>query len=61
MRANGDRLRVDTDRGTWSAAAVVNATGTWSRPYVPYYPGQDLFAGRELHTMSYQDPDEFAG
>ena len=31
----GRHLRVRTDRGAWIAAAVVSATGTWSKPFVP--------------------------
>ena len=56
-----DRLLVDTDAGTWSARAVINATGTWTRPFWPYYPGQASFGGRQLHTADYRGPDEFAG
>ena len=40
---------------------VVNATGTWERPFVPSYLGADTFAGRQLHTRDYRDPKEFAG
>ncbi|MFD2352717.1 FAD-dependent oxidoreductase [Nonomuraea ferruginea] len=29
----------------WAARAVVNATGTWTRPYWPYYPGAADFRG----------------
>ena len=46
---------------TWTARAVVNATGTWTRPFVPRYPGQELFRGRQLHTVDYRSPEEFAG
>jgi cation diffusion facilitator CzcD-associated flavoprotein CzcO len=56
-----DRLVVATDRGDWAARAVVNATGTWTRPFVPRYPGQELFRGRQLHTVDYRSADEFAG
>jgi cation diffusion facilitator CzcD-associated flavoprotein CzcO len=52
---------VDTDAGTWHARALVNATGTWSRPFVPRYPGQETFRGRQLHTVDYRGPEEFAG
>jgi cation diffusion facilitator CzcD-associated flavoprotein CzcO len=55
------RLDVETGSGTWSARAVINATGTWSRPFVPYYPGIDTFAGRQLHTADYRSAEEFAG
>ena len=53
--------RVVTDAGEWRARAVVNATGTWTAPFVPRYPGQELFRGRQLHTVDYRDADEFAG
>lgn len=56
-----DRLRVETDRGDWSARAVVSATGTWSRPFLPAYPGADVFAGRQVHAAGYRSKDEYAG
>jgi cation diffusion facilitator CzcD-associated flavoprotein CzcO len=62
VRENGDgRLLVVTDRGECVARAVINATGTWDRPFWPHYPGQDTFRGRQLHTAGYQGPEEFAG
>ncbi|MET8144339.1 ArsO family NAD(P)H-dependent flavin-containing monooxygenase [Sphaerisporangium sp. NPDC005288] len=58
----GDRgLLVDTDAGQWAAQVVISATGTWWRPYVPFYPGAGDFAGRQLHAADYTGPDEFAG
>ena len=60
-RTDDDRFRIRTDDGDWTARAVVNATGTWTRPFVPHYPGQELFRGRQLHTVDYRTPDEFAG
>ncbi|WP_214466829.1 NAD(P)-binding domain-containing protein [Microbacterium flavescens] len=55
------RLVVETDRGTWAARYVINATGTWSRPFWPHYPGQERFRGRQLHVADYVSRDEFAG
>ncbi|MDN5747274.1 MAG: NAD(P)/FAD-dependent oxidoreductase [Pseudonocardia sp.] len=52
-------LLVQTDRGTWHTRALINATGTWTRPFVPRYPG--TFDGRQLHTAGYRGPGEFAG
>ncbi|MBO0810425.1 MAG: NAD(P)-binding domain-containing protein [Microlunatus sp.] len=63
-RADDDpdgELIVDTDRGRWTARAVINATGTWTNPNRPYYPGQETFAGRQLHTADYVSADEFYG
>ncbi|GAB3970632.1 NAD(P)-binding domain-containing protein [Plantactinospora veratri] len=55
------RLDVRTDAGQWRTRALVNATGTWRRPFWPYYPGQESFAGRQLHTADYRGPADFAG
>ena len=60
-RTADDRFRVETDAGAWTARAVVNATGTWTRPFVPRYPGQETFRGRQLHTVDYRTPEEFRG
>lgn len=56
-----DRFVIHTDAGTWTADALINATGTWTTPFWPHYPGQETFLGRQLHTANYQGPDEFAG
>ncbi|MEU9251780.1 FAD-dependent oxidoreductase [Streptomyces sp. NPDC048270] len=62
VRAGADgRLLVESSAGTWSARALVNATGTWDRPFWPRYPGQETFRGRQLHTANYPGPGEFAG
>ncbi|MET9221869.1 NAD(P)-binding domain-containing protein [Streptomyces sp. NPDC003300] len=55
------RLRVETDAGVWSTRTLINATGTWDRPFLPYYPGQETFLGRQLHTAEYRGSAEFAG
>ncbi|MER6632142.1 NAD(P)-binding domain-containing protein [Streptomyces sp. NPDC000987] len=57
----GGRLLVETSAGVWSTRALINATGTWERPFWPRYPGQETFAGRQLHTAQYPGPEEFAG
>lgn len=54
-------LRVETDSGAWQARAVVSATGTWSRPFLPAVPGRSIFTGRQLHTVDYRRPADFAG
>ncbi|MDF3299387.1 NAD(P)-binding domain-containing protein [Streptomyces tropicalis] len=55
------RLRVETSDGAWGTTALINATGTWDRPFRPHYPGQETFRGRQLHTAGYRGPEEFAG
>ncbi|MEV1129044.1 NAD(P)-binding domain-containing protein [Agromyces sp. NPDC049794] len=38
---------------------LVNATGTWGSPFVPYYPGMADFAGRHVHTSDYTTAEDF--
>lgn len=58
---DGGRLLVETSDGVWSTRALINATGTWDRPFWPRYPGQETFRGRQLHTAQYTGPEAFAG
>lgn len=55
------RFRIETDHEAFSALGLINATGTWETPYIPEYPGRELFAGRQLHTHDYRTAAEFAG
>jgi cation diffusion facilitator CzcD-associated flavoprotein CzcO len=60
-RTDDDRFLVRASDGDRTARAVVNATGTWTRPFVPRYPGQELFRGRQLRTVDYRAAADFAG
>ncbi|RSM68718.1 pyridine nucleotide-disulfide oxidoreductase, partial [Actinoplanes sp. ATCC 53533] len=63
-RADSDpdgELVVDTSHGQWVTQAIINATGTWTNPVRPHYPGQENFLGRQLHTHDYVSADELAG
>ena len=61
VRAVGDRFRIETDRVVFSALGLINATGTWQTPFIPDYPGHELFRGRQLHTRDFRTAAEFAG
>ncbi|AWZ04474.1 MULTISPECIES: ArsO family NAD(P)H-dependent flavin-containing monooxygenase [unclassified Streptomyces] len=61
VHRDGAFLRVETDCGDWQARAVISATGTWTRPFLPAVPGRRDFAGRQLHTVQYRSPEDFAG
>lgn len=61
VRAGSDGLLLETDAGDLACRVVVNATGTWSAPFVPMVEGAHTFAGRQLHSAHYRGPDEFAG
>jgi cation diffusion facilitator CzcD-associated flavoprotein CzcO len=49
------------ESGSLRAEVVVNATGTWGAPFVPWYPGRDTFRGRQLHTSDYRAASELEG
>ncbi|MCC2320653.1 NAD(P)-binding domain-containing protein [Cellulomonas xiejunii] len=44
----------------WSARGVVNASGTWGKPFWPAYPGRATFQGRQLHTRDFRSAQDLA-
>lgn len=54
-------LAISTDQGGLAARTLINATGTWSQPFIPFYLGADTFAGRQLHTVDFAGPEDFRG
>jgi cation diffusion facilitator CzcD-associated flavoprotein CzcO len=61
VTSDGDLLVVHAAERRWSARTLVNATGTWTRPFVPHYPGVEEFAGEQLHTVDYPGREHFVG
>jgi len=57
----GDLLVVHAGERTWTARTLVNATGTWTQPFIPYYPGAETFRGEQVHTADYPGPEHFVG
>ncbi|MCT1564381.1 NAD(P)/FAD-dependent oxidoreductase [Corynebacterium glucuronolyticum] len=45
--------------GAWTAKELIGATGTWSAPFIPSYPGS--FSGQQWHSANYPGPEPFAG
>jgi cation diffusion facilitator CzcD-associated flavoprotein CzcO len=61
VSSDGELLVVHAGDRSWSARTLVNATGTWTRPFVPHYPGVEEFAGEQLHTVDYPGREHFVG
>lgn len=57
----GDHLCVAAGQEVWRARVVVSATGTWTAPFTPAYPGIDSYQGLQLHSANYRRPQPFAG
>ena len=54
-------LTVTAGDRVWRTRTIVNATGTWSQPFIPRYPGMAQFAGEQFHTVAYPGPEHFIG
>lgn len=54
FQVGGQTRRITTDH-------LLNATGTWDNPFVPWVPGLPDFRGRQLHTVDYVKKEDFAG
>jgi len=61
VTSEGDLLAVHAGERIWSTRTLINATGTWTKPFVPHYPGIETFAGEQLHTADYPGAEHFAG
>ena len=57
----GDLLLVHAGEHAWRTRTLVNATGTWTRPFVPYYPGIATFRGEQVHTAHYPGAEHVRG
>jgi len=44
----------------WSARGIVNASGTWGKPFWPAYPGRGAFRGRQLHARDFRSAADLA-
>lgn len=54
-------LVVQSGQREWRTRTLVNATGTWTQPFMPHYPGMETFIGEQLHTVDYPGPEHFLG
>jgi cation diffusion facilitator CzcD-associated flavoprotein CzcO len=61
VTSRGHLLDVHAGERTWTTRTLVNATGTWTQPFVPAYPGAATFLGEQLHTHDYPGPAPFDG
>lgn len=58
--ANG-LFQLETSEGAYQSRAVISATGTWGKPFIPEVPGRAQFEGVQLHSAFYQHAGAFEG
>lgn len=49
-------LTVHAGERAWRTRTLVNATGTWTQPFLPHYAGMETFLGERLHTGTIPAP-----
>ncbi len=61
VTSEGELLVVHADDRSWPTRTLVSATGTWTTPFVPYYPGIETFRGVQFHVSDYPGAEAFVG
>jgi putative flavoprotein involved in K+ transport len=61
MRKEKENFVASTDKEEWESQVVVSATGKWSLPFIPEYPGREIYRGKHIHSAYYQNADPFRG
>ena len=56
-----DTWLVSSDCGEWRAPVVVLATGQYSTPVLPEWPGRAEFAGHLIHSADYRNARPYIG
>lgn len=59
---SGDIFYVNTNSGgIYETRSVIAATGSFHRPNDPKLPNQSTFAGTQIHSRDYRNPEPFVG
>ncbi|MFZ6052126.1 ArsO family NAD(P)H-dependent flavin-containing monooxygenase [Halocola ammonii] len=53
----GDLFELRTSSGTMRSKALISATGTWGKPFIPEVKGKERFNGVQIHSSEYRNPD----
>ncbi len=61
VTSDGDLLVVHAGARRWRTRTLVNATGTWTRPHWPSYPGAADFVGEQFHTATWPGAEHLRG
>lgn len=61
VEKTAEGFKVNTNEQVYQSKAVVSATGSYSKPFIPDIPGRAAFGGTQLHSSSYHNPDPYRG
>lgn len=57
----GHGWELHTSQGQVACSTLIAATGIWSTPWCPRFPGEEHFGGTITHSCSYRNPAPFRG
>ncbi|HET8858778.1 ArsO family NAD(P)H-dependent flavin-containing monooxygenase [Marivirga sp.] len=60
VEEKSDYFKIITDKSTFYSKAIISATGTWGKPFIPNIPGKDSFKGKQIHSAHYRKPEDFS-
>lgn len=55
----GYGFQLVTTEGLFDCRAVVSATGSFDNPFIPKYPGSEIFQGEIIHSSQYVSAEPF--
>ena len=61
IRRKDDEFIVTTSQGEYRSRAIISATGSFQKPYIPDLPGRADFQGTIRHSAQYRTPNPFRG
>ena len=61
VRREKDEFILTASQGEYRSRAVISATGSFPKPYLPVFPGQASFQGTILHSADYRTSEPFRG
>ena len=61
VRWEEDKFILTTSQGEYRSRAIISATGSFQKPYIPAIPGQSNFQGTILHSADYRTSEPFRG
>ena len=59
VRREEDEFILTASQGEYRSRAVISATGSFPKPYLPPFPGQTDFRGTLLHSADYRTSESF--
>jgi putative flavoprotein involved in K+ transport len=59
VKQDGERFSLITSAGTYYSKAVISATGSFNKPFVPEISGLENFSGQVIHSSRYRNNKPF--